>query len=108
MRWYLRYALSYRDLEEMMRERGVIVDHTSIYRWVQHYARDPSLFALEAEARRAKQGLWSLPEAERMPPWEWRRRKVSAEDGSYFPVSVRAQTQDVRRLTNPGMAVGAS
>ena len=38
VRWYLRYALSYRDLEEMMRERGVIVDHTSIYRWVQHYA----------------------------------------------------------------------
>jgi IS6 family transposase len=38
VRWYLRYALSYRDLEEMMRERGVIVDHTSIYRWVQRYA----------------------------------------------------------------------
>lgn len=38
VRWYLRYALSYRDLEEMMGERGVQVDHTSIYRWVQHYA----------------------------------------------------------------------
>jgi hypothetical protein len=38
VRWYLRYALGYRDLEEMMRERGVSVDHTSIYRWVQHYA----------------------------------------------------------------------
>ncbi len=36
--WYLRYALSYRDLEEMMRERGLSVDHTTIYRWVQHYA----------------------------------------------------------------------
>jgi transposase, IS6 family len=36
--WYLRYALSYRDLEEMMRERGLHVDHTTIYRWVQHYA----------------------------------------------------------------------
>jgi transposase-like protein len=29
--WYLRYSLSYRDLEEMMRERGLQVDHTSIY-----------------------------------------------------------------------------
>ena len=38
VRWYLRYALSYRDLEEMMRERGLHVDHTTIYRWVQHYA----------------------------------------------------------------------
>jgi IS6 family transposase len=36
--WYLRYALSYRDLEEMMIERGLSVDHTTIYRWVQAYA----------------------------------------------------------------------
>ena len=38
VRWYLRYAVSYRDLEEMMRERGLCVDHTTIYRWVQRYA----------------------------------------------------------------------
>ncbi len=38
MRWYLRYALSYRDLEEMMRDRGVSVDHMTVYRWVQRYA----------------------------------------------------------------------
>jgi len=38
VRWYLRYALSYRDLEEMMRERNLTVDHTTIYRWVQKYA----------------------------------------------------------------------
>jgi IS6 family transposase len=38
VRWYLRYSLSYRDLEEMMLERGLSVDHTTMYRWVQHYA----------------------------------------------------------------------
>src|SRR5205823_249569 len=38
VRWYLRYPLSYRDLEEMMVERGLHVDHTTIYRWVQRYA----------------------------------------------------------------------
>src|SRR5947209_611412 len=38
VRWYLRYALSYRDLEEMMAERGLTVDHTTIFRWVQRYA----------------------------------------------------------------------
>lgn len=38
VRWYLRYALSYRDLEEMMGERGLSGDHTTIYRWVQRYA----------------------------------------------------------------------
>ncbi|GHP00181.1 hypothetical protein KSF_102280 [Reticulibacter mediterranei] len=38
MRWYLRYSLGYRDLEEIMLERGLQVDHTTIYRWVQRYA----------------------------------------------------------------------
>ena len=36
VRWYCRYAVSYRDLEEMMGERGVRVDHSTIYRWVQN------------------------------------------------------------------------
>jgi transposase, IS6 family len=35
--WYLRYALSYRDVQELMRERGVWVHHTTIFRWVQRY-----------------------------------------------------------------------
>ena len=38
IRWYLRYALSYRDLEELMLERGLHIDHTTIFRWVQAYA----------------------------------------------------------------------
>jgi IS6 family transposase len=38
VRWYLRYALSYRDVEELLRERGISIDHTTIFRWVQHYA----------------------------------------------------------------------
>jgi IS6 family transposase len=38
VRWYLRYALSYRDVEELLRERGVWADHTTVYRWVQRYA----------------------------------------------------------------------
>jgi IS6 family transposase len=38
VRWYLRYALSYRDVEELLRERGIAVDHTTVFRWVQRYA----------------------------------------------------------------------
>ena len=38
VRWSLRCALSYRDVEELLRERGVWVDHTTVYRWVQRYA----------------------------------------------------------------------
>jgi transposase-like protein len=38
VRWYWRYSLSSRDLEEMMTERGLSLDHTTIYRCVQRYA----------------------------------------------------------------------
>ena len=38
VRWYLKYNLSYRDLQEMMLERGIEVSHTTIYRWVVEYA----------------------------------------------------------------------
>jgi transposase-like protein len=35
VRWYLRYGLSYRDVEELLSERGITVDHVTVYRWVQ-------------------------------------------------------------------------
>jgi transposase, IS6 family len=38
VRWYCRYQLSYRDVEETMRERGLDVDHSTVFRWVQRYA----------------------------------------------------------------------
>jgi transposase-like protein len=38
VRWYVAYSLSYRDLEELMQERGYEVDHSTIQRWVVHYA----------------------------------------------------------------------
>ena len=38
VRWYLRYSLSYRDVQELMAERGLSVDHTTVWRWVQRYA----------------------------------------------------------------------
>jgi IS6 family transposase len=37
VRWYLRYSLSYRDVAELLAERGVDVDHVTIYRWVQRF-----------------------------------------------------------------------
>ena len=54
MRWYCRYPISYRDLETMMTERGVAVDHSTIYRWVQHFA----------------------PEMEKRLRWQWRRPQL--------------------------------
>src|SRR5262245_7712341 len=37
VRWYLRYSLSLRDIEELLAERGLAADHTTIWRWVQRY-----------------------------------------------------------------------
>jgi transposase-like protein len=42
VRWSLAYSLSLRDLEEMMAERGISVDHTTIHRWTTHYAPLPA------------------------------------------------------------------
>ena len=38
VRWYLRYGPSYRDVEELLAERGIEVDHVTVYRWVQRFA----------------------------------------------------------------------
>src|SRR6266404_8955866 len=37
VRWYLRYSLSLRDVEELLKERGLEVDHTTVWHWVQRY-----------------------------------------------------------------------
>jgi len=51
VRWCCRYGVSYRDLEQMMGERGMNIDHSTIYRWVQR----------------------SAPEIEKRLRWQWRR-----------------------------------
>src|SRR5918994_6115297 len=40
VRWYLMFPISYRDLELMLQDRGVAVDHTTIFRWIQAYAAE--------------------------------------------------------------------
>jgi transposase-like protein len=40
VRWYLRYGLSYRDVEELLAERGIAVDHVTIFRWVQAFTAE--------------------------------------------------------------------
>jgi transposase, IS6 family len=52
VRWYLRYGLSYRDVEELLAERGIVVDHVTIYRWVQRFTPELIDAAPAAPARR--------------------------------------------------------
>ena len=61
VRWYLAYPLSYRNLEEMMAERGVAVDHTNVYRWVQKFT--PLLEACFRRGHKQPVGLsWRMDE----------------------------------------------
>src|SRR5512143_1643401 len=60
VRWYCRYGISYRELEEMMGERGVAVDHTTVYRWPQRYA--PELEKRSAWYRSRLSFSWRVDE----------------------------------------------
>jgi putative transposase len=53
VRWYAAYLLSYRQVEELMQERGVSVDHTTVNRWVVKYSPP-----LEAEFHRHRRPVW--------------------------------------------------
>jgi IS6 family transposase len=79
VRWYLRYALSYRDLEEMMRERGLHVDHTTIYRWVQHSA--PELDKRSRPHLKACHDSWRVDETyiKVKKVWRYLSRAVDSE-----------------------------
>jgi transposase, IS6 family len=60
VRWYLRYSLSYRDVEELLAERGIAVDHVTIFRWVQRFT--PLLIDAARPCRHAPGDRWFVDE----------------------------------------------
>jgi len=60
VRWYLRFNLSYRDVEELLMERGVEVDHVTVHRWVQRFA--PLLADAARFARHSPGDRWFVDE----------------------------------------------
>jgi transposase-like protein len=60
VRWYLAYNLSLRNLEEMMAERGISVDHATVHRWVVHYS--PELLEHFNRRKRSVSRKWHLDE----------------------------------------------
>jgi transposase-like protein len=56
VRWYLQYGLSYRDVEELLTERGIEVDHVTIHRWVQRFT--PLLIDAARPCRHTVGGRW--------------------------------------------------
>jgi transposase-like protein len=60
VRWYLRFGLSYRDIEELLAERGVEVDHFTVYRWVLRFT--PLLAEAARPCRHAVGDRWQVDE----------------------------------------------
>jgi transposase-like protein len=60
VRWYLRYGLSYRDVEELLAERGIEADHVSVFRWVQRFT--PLLADAARPCRHAAGDRWWVDE----------------------------------------------
>jgi transposase-like protein len=70
VRWYLRYALSYRDVEELLAERGVQVDHVSVYRWVLRFT--PLLADAARPCRHVVGDRWQIDETYVRVGGQWR------------------------------------
>jgi len=69
VRWYLRYGLSYRDVEELLAERGIVVDHVTIYRWVQRFT--PELIDAARPSRHVAGDRWFVDETYLKVAGQW-------------------------------------
>jgi transposase-like protein len=70
VRWYLRFGLSYRDVEELLAERGVEVDYVTVYRWVQRFT--PLLTEAARPCRHAVGDRWQVDETYVKVAGQWR------------------------------------
>lgn len=70
VRWYLRYGLSYRDLEELLAERGIEVDHVTLFRWVQRFT--PLLIDAARPCRHRVGSSWFVDETHVKVSGSWR------------------------------------
>jgi IS6 family transposase len=70
VRWYLRFGLSYRDVEELLVERGIAVDHVTVYQWVQRFT--PLLADAARPCRHLVGDRWFVDETYVKVAGQWR------------------------------------
>ena len=70
VRWYLRFGLSYRDVEELLAERGIEVDHVTIYQWVLRFT--PLLAEAARPCRHVLGDRWQVDETCLKVAGRWR------------------------------------
>jgi transposase-like protein len=107
VRWYVAYSLSYRDLEELMQERGYAVDHSTVQRWVVHYAP-----RIEKAFRKNKKRIgnrWRLDETYIKIKGEWKYlyRAVDKQGNTVdFLLTAKRDKKAARRFLNK--AIGSN
>ena len=107
VRWYLRYGLSYRDVEELLAERGITVDHVTIYRWVQRFT--PEFIEAARPCRHAPGNRWFVDETyvKVASRWAYLYRAVD-QHGQVIDVllSIRRDLAAARRFFTRAMRAG--
>jgi IS6 family transposase len=99
VRWYLRFGLSYRDVEELLAERGIEVDHVTVDRWVQHFT--PLLADAARPCRHSVGDRWYVDETYVKVAGRWRYVYRAVDQyGQIIDVyvSARRDTQAARRF----------
>jgi len=101
VRWYVAYSLSYRDLEELMAERGYLVDHSTIQRWVLHYA--PRIEKAFRQNKKRTGLRWRMDESylKINGQWKYLYRAVDKEGNTIdFLLTAKRDTKAARRFLN--------
>src|SRR5947207_15939852 len=99
VRWYLRYGLSYRDVDELLAERGITVDHVTVYRWVQRFT--PLLVDAARPCRHVVGDHWYVDETYVKVAGRWRYVYRAVDQyGQIIDVyvSARGDTQAARHF----------
>lgn len=99
VRWYCRHGISYRELEELLAERGVDVDHTTIYRWVPRYA--PEIEKRTAWCRSRVSFSWRVDETyvRVKGRWKYLHRAIDKEGSTLdFHLADRRNTKAAKRF----------
>ena len=101
VRWYVAYSLSYRDLEVLMQERGYAVDHSTVQRWVVHYA--PRIEKVFRKNKKRVGNRWRLDETYVKIKGEWKylyRAVTKQGDTVDFLLTARRDKKAARRSLN--------
>ncbi len=107
VRWYMAYSLSYRDLEELMQERGYVVDHSTIQRWVVYYA--PRVEKAFHKNKKRVGMRWRMDETYLKIKGQWRYlyRAVDKQGNTIdFLLTAKRDTKAARRFLNK--AIGSN